>query len=59
MNKLERIIVTKTPIAYFVNKSKQWILPGFEGVPLYDVMHFFLPANKSGGPYGTSICNIL
>src|ERR1700761_3800417 len=41
MIKLERIIATKTPVAFFLRKSKQWFLPGFEGVPLYDVMKFF------------------
>ena len=41
MTKLERIIITKTPIGYFLNKSKKWLLPGFEGVPLYDVIKFF------------------
>ena len=41
MNKLERIIITKTPIAFFIRKSKHLYLPGFEGVPLYDVLNFF------------------
>jgi membrane protein len=36
-----RFIITKTPIAFFLRKSKHWYLPGFEGVPLYDVMIFF------------------
>jgi membrane protein len=41
MTKLERLILTKTPVGYVLNKSKRWLLPGFEGVPLYDVIHFF------------------
>jgi membrane protein len=41
MLKIERIIITKTPIAFFLKKSKGWFLPGFEGVPLYDVIKFF------------------
>ena len=41
MNKLERIIITKTPIAFLIRKSKHLYLPGFEGVPLYDVLNFF------------------
>lgn len=41
MTKLERIIVTRTPIAYLIRKSKHLYLPGFEGVPLYDVLNFF------------------
>lgn len=41
MTKLERIIVTKTPLGFLLKKSKSLYLPGFEGVPLYDVMNFF------------------
>ena len=41
MTRLERIIVTKTPLGFLLSRSKHWHLPGFEGVPLYDVMRFF------------------
>lgn len=41
MTKLERIIITKTPVGFFLQKTKNLYLPGFEGVPLYDVMNFF------------------
>ena len=41
MTKAERIIFTLPPLSYFIRKSKEWILPGFEGVPLYEVMRFF------------------
>ncbi len=41
MNKLERIILTKTPAAFILRKTKHLYLPGFEGVPLYDVIKFF------------------
>lgn len=41
LRKIERIIITAHPINYFVDKSKRWILPGFEGAPLYDVIQFF------------------
>ncbi len=47
MNKLERIIVTKTPVGYLLTKSKKWYLPGFEGVPLYDVSKFFYKQIKT------------
>ncbi|HTB53606.1 MAG TPA: YihY/virulence factor BrkB family protein [Ferruginibacter sp.] len=49
MNKLTRIIITKTPVAFFLNKSKHWRLPGFEGVPLYDVLQFFYKQMKTVG----------
>lgn len=41
MIKLERIILNTYPFRVFVKKSKKWLLPGFEGVPLYQVMRFF------------------
>src|SRR5436190_3421640 len=49
MTKLERILITRTPIAFILNKSKHWYLPGFEGVPLYDVIRFFYKQIKTGG----------
>ncbi len=41
MTKLERIIVTSAPVSFVIRKSKQLYLPGFEGVPLFDVVSFF------------------
>lgn len=49
MTKLERILVTKTPLAFILRKSKHWYLPGFEGVPLYDVLKFFYKQVKTVG----------
>ncbi|MGC4102506.1 YihY/virulence factor BrkB family protein [Ferruginibacter sp.] len=49
MTKLERILVTKTPFAFILRKSKHWYLPGFEGVPLYDVIKFFYRQIKTVG----------
>ena len=49
MNKFERILVTKTPLAFILRKSKHWYLPGFEGVPLYDVGRFFYGQVKTIG----------
>ncbi|MBK7434562.1 MAG: YihY/virulence factor BrkB family protein [Chitinophagaceae bacterium] len=49
MTRLERILITKTPIAFFLRKSKHWHLPGFEGVPLYDVTVFFYRQVKQVG----------
>lgn len=41
MTKLERIFVTSKPVSYLIRKSKEIIIPGFQGIPLYDVVHFF------------------
>ncbi len=49
MTKLERILLTKTPLAFIVRKSKHWHLPGFEGVPLFDVLKFFRKQVKTVG----------
>jgi membrane protein len=49
LNKLERIIITKTPSAFLLKKSKKWYLPGFEGVPLFDVIVFFYKQVKAVG----------
>jgi len=49
MTKLERKIFTSIPIAFILNKSKHWYLPGFEGVPLYDVTRFFYRQIKTVG----------
>ena len=40
MIKPERIIKTKPP-TFFVDKSKRWNPPGFEGMSLYEVISFF------------------
>ncbi|MEP7236727.1 MAG: YihY/virulence factor BrkB family protein [Ferruginibacter sp.] len=49
MTKLERKIITAIPVAFVLNKSKHWYLPGFEGVPLYDVIRFFYRQVKTVG----------
>ena len=38
---VERIILNSPPIRFFSEKSKKIILPGFDGVPLFDVVKFF------------------
>ena len=49
MTKFERLIVTQTPVAFLLRKSKHWYFPGFEGVPLYDVIRFFFSQVKTVG----------
>jgi membrane protein len=49
MNKIEAAIVNSSIAKYIRNKSKRILLPGFEGVPLYDVVMFFAKQmNKVG-----------
>jgi membrane protein len=47
--KFQRILVTFPPVAFILRKSMHWYLPGFEGVPLYDVMKFFYGQIKTVG----------
>lgn len=49
MTKIERILATWAPLAFLLRKSKHWYLPGFEGVPLYDVARFFYGQVKTIG----------
>lgn len=49
MTRFERILITKTPLAFLLRKSKHLHLPGFEGVPLYDVIIFFYRQIKTVG----------
>ncbi|WP_037361165.1 YihY/virulence factor BrkB family protein [Asinibacterium sp. OR53] len=49
MTKIERHIVNLAPIAWLINKSKVMVIPGFRGLPLYDVVRFFFrQINKVG-----------
>lgn len=41
MTKLERIIFKTSPGYFFLRKSKTWSPPGFESIPLYEVLNFF------------------
>ncbi len=49
MTRLEKIIITLPPIAFVIRKSKEIHLPGFRGVPLFDVVVFFMDQVKKIG----------
>lgn len=49
MTKIERIILGLPIIRFIIAKSKKIILPGFDGVPLYDVVVFFIAEVKKEG----------
>ena len=49
MTKIQRIFLTSTPLGFLLKKSKQLHLPGFEGLPLYDVLKFFSQQVKAQG----------
>jgi len=49
MTNLERKIINWRPVAFVIDRSKQIILPGFEGLPLYDVTRFLQRQIKKEG----------
>lgn len=49
MTKLERIIINSRPVDFVITRSKRWILPGFKGLPVYDVLMFLLRQIKKEG----------
>ena len=49
MIKLQRLIISWKPIAFVIRKSKTLHIPGFQGLPLFDVVVFFFKQiNKVG-----------
>lgn len=49
MIKLQRLILETSPVKFLVNRSKKIVLPGFDGLPLYDVIVFFFQQVKKVG----------
>ncbi|WP_143309315.1 YihY/virulence factor BrkB family protein [Chitinophaga vietnamensis] len=47
--KPENYLFRSRPYRWLVNRSKTLILPGFEGLPLYDVLKFFGQETKARG----------
>lgn len=49
MIKIERIILESPPVQTIINWSKKILLPGFEKIPLYDVVLFFIKQTQQIG----------
>lgn len=49
MINLQNILTETRPVKTLVSWSKKIILPGFEGLPLYDVLHFFFKQTQQIG----------
>ncbi len=41
MTKIQRTILSYSLITFLLSKSKKWHLPGFQGLPVYNVLRFF------------------
>jgi membrane protein len=49
LTRIRRKIIVSVPVSFLVRKSKKIFLPGFKGIPLFDVVRFFfLQAKKVG-----------
>ena len=48
-NKIKKGIRSSPPANYIVRKSKQTFLPGFRGIPLFDVVKFFIGQVRTVG----------
>ncbi len=42
MNRVEKKIIETKWISFLLIKSKVWSIPGFAGIPIYDVVHFIV-----------------
>ncbi len=49
MTKIQRTILSYSPITFLLSKSKKWHLPGFQGLPVYNVLQFFRRQIKQQG----------
>lgn len=43
---IRRALITSFPVKFIIRKSKKIILPGFNGIPLFDVVNFFISQVK-------------
>src|SRR5688500_15126200 len=46
LTQIRRAFITSTPVSFIIRKSKKIILPGFNGIPLFDVVSFFYQQTK-------------
>lgn len=42
LTQIKRAILTSVPVKFVIRKSKKIFLPGFHGIPLFDVVNFFI-----------------
>ncbi len=49
ITRIRREFITSAPASFLIRKSKKVILPGFKGIPLFDVVRFFFRQAKKEG----------
>jgi membrane protein len=49
LTQLKRRFLVSAPVSFLIRRSKKILLPGFQGIPLFDVVRFFfMQAQKTG-----------
>ncbi len=48
-NKIGSKIISSTPVRHIINRSKKTSLPGFRGIPIHDVVMFFIQQVRKVG----------
>jgi len=49
LTQIKRRFLVSAPVSFLIRKSKKILLPGFQGIPFFDVVRFFfLQAQKTG-----------
>jgi membrane protein len=49
LTRIKRMIMVSLPVSFLVRKSKAILLPGFKGIPLFDVIRFFFSQSRKTG----------
>jgi membrane protein len=49
LTQIKRTVVTSLPVTFAIRKSKKIFLPGFSGLPLFDVIRFFFQQARRVG----------
>ncbi|MBC7947967.1 MAG: YihY/virulence factor BrkB family protein [Chitinophagaceae bacterium] len=49
LTQIRREIITSPPFSFLIRKSKKILLPGFQGIPLFDVIRFLFNQAKKVG----------
>jgi membrane protein len=49
ITRIKRRILVSAPISFLIRKSKKIVLPGFQGIPLFDVIRFFFAKARKLG----------
>lgn len=49
LTRIRRRFLVSAPVALMIRKSKRILLPGFQGIPLFDVIKFFFSQSRKTG----------